>query len=327
MVRTFVTPTVVVSRCIGFDHCRWNGDMVTSHIVDQLKEFVDFVPVCAEMEMGLGVPRDPIRIVGDKGGEHLVQPATGRDVSDDMTRFAETFLDTLSHVDGFILKNKSPSCGMKEVKVYAGPEKGGSIGKTDGFFARSVLKHYPDMPIEDEGRLRNMRIRDHFLTRLYTLSEFRTVQASGRMAALVRFHSENKLMLMAHSQKLQKVMGRTVANEARLEPVTVLEQYKEQLVQALARAPRYTANINVLLHASGHFRDQLNHEEKAFFLDALEKYREGRTSICAPKNILKSWIVRFSEENLNNQTFFAPYPDQLMELDPLDMDRGRDLWT
>ena len=327
MVRTFVTPTVVVSRCIEFDHCRWNGDMITSHIVDQLKECVNFIPVCAEMEMGLGVPRDPIRIVGGKGGEHLVQPATGRDVTDDMTRFAESFLDTLPHVDGFILKNKSPSCGMKEVKVYAGPEKGGSIGKTDGFFARSVLNRYPDMPVEDEGRLRNMRIRDHFLARLYTFSEFQTVQAQGSMNALVRFHSENKLMLMAHNQKIQKEMGQIVANHDRLEPDIVMEHYKEQLIHALARAPRYTANINVLLHASGHFRKRLNHEEKAFFLEALEKYREGRVSICAPKNILKAWIVRFNEENLNNQTFFAPYPDQLMELDPLDQDRGRDLWT
>ena len=301
--------------------------MITSHIVDQLKEFVNFIPVCPEKEMGLGVPRDPIRIVGGKDGERLVQPATGRDVTDDMIRFSESFLDTLPHVDGFILKNKSPSCGIKEAHVYAGPERGGSIGRTDGFFARSVLNRYPDMPIEDEGRLRNMRIRDHFLTRLYTFSEFGTVQASGRMNALIRFHSENKLMLMAHSQKLQKEMGQTVANPDRVAPGIVMEHYKDQLVQALARAPRYTANINVLLHASGHFGNRLNHEEKAFFLDALEKYRDGRTSICAPKNILKSWIVRFDEENLKNQTFFASYPDQLMELDPLDQDRGRDLWT
>ncbi|WFN33913.1 DUF523 and DUF1722 domain-containing protein [Methanogenium sp. S4BF] len=327
MVRSFVTPTVVVSRCIEFDHCRWNGDMITSHIVDRLKEFVDFIPVCAEMEMGLGVPRDPIRIVGGKAGEHLIQPATGRDVSDEMTLFAESFLDTLPPVDGFILKNKSPSCGVKEVKVYAGPDKGGSIGKTDGFFARAVLARYPDMPVEDEGRLRNMRIRDHFLTRLYTFSEFQTVQASERLNALVRFHSENKLMLMAHNQTLEREMGRTVANPDRIAPALVLERYREQLIHALSTAPRYTANINVLLHASGYFRDRLNHEEKAFFLDAVQKYREGRVSICAPKNILKAWIVRFGEENLDNQTFFAPYPDQLMELDPLDLDRGRDLWT
>ncbi|MDE4908237.1 DUF523 and DUF1722 domain-containing protein [Methanogenium marinum] len=326
-MRSFVTPTVVVSKCIEFDNCRWNGKIIASHIVNQLKGFVHFIPVCPEMEIGLGVPRDAIRIVGGKAGEHLVQPATGRDVSDDMTLFADSFLDTLRHVDGFILRNKSPSCGMKDVRLYAGPDTGGSIGKTEGFFSRSVFARFPGMPVEDDGRLRNMRIRDHFLTRLYTFSEFKTVQASERMNELVRFHSENKLMLMAHSQKLQKEMGRTVANQNRLEPVMVMEQYKEQLARALAQAPRYTANINVLLHASGYFRDGLNHEEKAFFLDAIQKYREGRVSICAPKNILKAWIVRFGEENLNNQTFFAPYPDQLMELDPLDMDRGRDLWT
>jgi uncharacterized protein YbgA (DUF1722 family)/uncharacterized protein YbbK (DUF523 family) len=327
MVRRFVTPAVVVSRCIEFDHCRWNGDMITSHIVDRLKEFVDFIPVCPEVEIGLGVPRDPIRIVSSEGAQHLVQPATGRDVSDEMTRFAGSFLDTLPGADGFILKNKSPSCGMKEVKIYQGADRGGSIGKTDGFFARMVLERFPGIPVEDEGRLRNMRIRDHFLTRLFTFSEFRTVRASDSVDALVRFHSENKLMLLAHNQRLEQEMGRTVANHDRLAPYLLMERYGDQLARALATAPRYTANVNVLLHASGHFRDRLTHQEKAFFLDAVEKYREGRVSICAPKNILKSWIVRFDEERLDRQTFFAPYPDRLMELDPADLDRGRDLWT
>jgi uncharacterized protein YbgA (DUF1722 family)/uncharacterized protein YbbK (DUF523 family) len=327
MVRRFVKPSVVVSRCIEFDHCRWNADMITSHIVERLKDFLDFVPVCPEMEIGLGVPRDPIRIVSSKGVQHLVQPETGRDVSNEMTRFAESFLDKLSEIDGFILKNKSPSCGMKDVRVYAGPDRGGSIAKTDGFFARSVLSRFPKMPIEDEGRLRNMRIRDHFLSRLYTFSEFRTVRASESVDALIRFHSENKLLLLAHNQKLEREMGRTVANHDRLAPDLLAKRYGEQLTGALATAPRFTANINVLLHASGHFRKRLNHKEKAFFLDAVEKYREGRVSICAPKNILKSWIVRFDEERLDHQTFFAPYPDRLMELDPADLDRGRDLWT
>lgn len=327
MVRTFVAPTVVVSKCIEFDHCRWNGDMITSHIVERLKDFVNFIPVCPEAEMGLGVPRDPIRIVGNKKEDGLVQPATGRDVTDDMIRFSESFLDTLPPVDGFILKNKSPSCGVREVKIYSAPNQGGSVGKTKGYFARSVFSRYPGIPVEDEGRLRNMRIRDHFLTRLYTFSEFRKVQARERVQDLIRFHSENKLMLMAHNQTLEQEMGRLVANHDQLSPGSLMEQYRVELAGALSRAPRYTANINVLLHASGHFRTKLSHEEKAFFLEALEKYREGRTSICAPKNILKAWVVRFDEKKLDNQTFFAPYPDALMELDPLDQDRGRDLWT
>lgn len=327
MVRTFVTPTVVVSRCIEFDHCRWNGDMITSHIVERLKDFVDFIPVCPEVAIGLGVPRDPIRIVGKKGSQQLVQPATGRDVSSDMTEFTASFLDTLPGVDGFLLKNKSPSCGIRDVRIYAGPDTGGSIGRTDGFFTRMVRARFPDMPVEDEGRLRNMRIRDHFLTRLYTFSEFREVQAGEQMHDLIRFHSENKLMLMAYNQTLEQEMGRIVANQDGISPGAVMEHYRVELARALSRAPRYTANINVLLHASGHFRTKLNHAEKAFFLEALEKYRDGRTSICAPKNILKAWIVRFDEKNLDNQTFFAPYPDELMELDPLDQDRGRDLWT
>lgn len=300
--------------------------MVKSHVVEQLKDFVDFIPVCPEMEIGLGVPRTPTRIVAGNGQQRMMQRSTGRDVSDEMIRFAESFLDTLPDIDGFILKNKSPSCGIKEVKVYPGPDAAGSFAKTGGLFARSVFKRYPGVPIEDEGRLRNMRIRDHFLMRLYTFSEFRTLRTSESVGALVRFHSENKLMLMAHNQQLEKEMGRTVANHDRLAPDQLMEQYRKELSLALTRTPRYTANINVLLHASGYFQDQLTHAEKAFFLDTLQKYRDGRVSICAPKNILKLWIARFGDEYLDHQTFFAPYPDLLMELDPAVLDRGRDLW-
>ncbi len=180
-MREFSRPKVVVSKCLEFDHCRYNGDMIRSPIVAKLKDYVDFLPVCAEMEIGLGVPRKPVRIVLDNGEHRLVQPSSGKDVTEDMTAFCTNFFDSLEDVDGFILKFRSPSCGIKDVKVYPAAIKSGAVEKTAGFFGGEVLKRYPFLPIEDEGRLRNARIKEHFMTKLFTLASFRKIKSEGSM--------------------------------------------------------------------------------------------------------------------------------------------------
>ena len=141
------------------------------------------------MEIGLGVPRKPVRIVLDKGEYRLVQPATGRDVTEDMKIFCVDFLDSAGDVDGFILKLRSPSCGIKDVKVYSAAGKSGAVEKTSGYFGGAVLKKYPFLPIEDEGRLRNSRIKEHFLTKLFKLAAFRKVKSEGSMKDLIKFHT------------------------------------------------------------------------------------------------------------------------------------------
>jgi len=326
MRRIFRRPRIVVSKCIEFAHCRYNGDMITSHIVERLKEYADFIPVCPEVEIGLGIPRPTLRIVRIGDNDHLVQPETERDVSEEMTMFARQFLESLPEVDGFILKNKSPTSGLRDAKVYPSAGKSAPIGHGPGFFGRMVLDRYPLLPVEDEGRLRNVRIRDHFLTRIFTLADFRETKTRGRIRDLVRFHTGNKYLLHAHSQRLQKEMGVIVANHEGLSEGVVFERYGTLLGRALARAPSYRTNIDVLLHAMGHFRDRIGPGERDFFLRSLERYRDGRASVCAPKNIIALWIERFDEENLRDQTFFAPFPEDLIEPGPAETDRGRDFW-
>ncbi|RQD84862.1 MAG: DUF523 domain-containing protein, partial [Methanocalculus sp. MSAO_Arc2] len=176
MDRHFPRPRVVVSRCIEFDPCRYDGSKIPSPAVDHLKAFADFIPVCPEVEIGLGIPRATVRIVRIDGVDHLIQPATGRDVTSDMTRFTQQFLDSLPVVDGFILKGGSPTSGTSNVKVYPSAEKSMAIDRSAGFFAREVLKRFPSLPIEDELRLNNARIRDHFQTGIFTLAAFREVE-------------------------------------------------------------------------------------------------------------------------------------------------------
>jgi uncharacterized protein YbbK (DUF523 family) len=187
--------------------------MIRSPIVAKLKEYVDFLSVCAEMEIGLGVPRKPVRIVFDKGEHRLVQPATGRDVTEDMQTFCTDFLDSARDVDGFILKFRSPSCGIKDVKVYPAAGKSGAVEKTSGYFGGAVLNRYLFLPIEDEGRLRNARIKEHFLTKLFTLAAFRRVKSAGSMKDLIKFHTENKYLLMAYSQAELRKLGAIAANK------------------------------------------------------------------------------------------------------------------
>ena len=313
-MRLFPRPKIVISKCIEFDHCRYDGSLIPSDFVKALKPHVDFSPVCAEMEIGLGVPRSSIRIVSVNGEPRLIQPATGLDVTERMMDFSAHFLSSLSDVDGFILKFRSPSCGMKDIRVYSSSANGVAVSKTSGFFGGAVVKSFPDMTIEDEGRLRNFNIREHFLTRLYALASFRKVQNGDSVSELIQFHTANKLMLAAHSQKESKILGNIVANRENLKFAEQAQLYRNHLAEALKRPSKYTSKVNVLMHSLGYFSDELSHDEKAYFLQNIERYKERRMPFSALLAMLQSWIARFGEDYLRNQTFFEPFPDDLIEL-------------
>lgn len=317
-------PVVVVSKCLGFEACRWNGEIVRDDFVELLASFVQFIPVCPEVEIGLGVPRDPIHIEAGKEGRRLVQPATGRDVTESMLSFSRSFLDSLTEVDGFLLKARSPSCGIGDVKVFPyGGGDSGAVDKGPGFFGEEVQRRFPLLPAESEGRLRNFRLREHFLVRIFTSARFRAAAAVGTAGALVDFHSRHKFLLMSYNQAELKALGKLVANPERRRPDELFRLYGERLRKALARPPRYVSNINVLMHSLGYFSDRLTPQEKAHFLDALRRYREKRIPLSAPVEIVNSWINRFGEKYLAEQTYFRLYPEGLLII--TDSGKGRDL--
>jgi uncharacterized protein YbgA (DUF1722 family)/uncharacterized protein YbbK (DUF523 family) len=326
-MREFIRPKVAVSRCLGFDHCRYNGGIINSPIVSNLIEYVDFLPVCPEVEIGLGVPRDPVRIILKNGKQSLVQPASGRDLTEVMEAFCTDFLGSTGEIDGFILKYRSPSCGIKDVKVYPNTAlKSAAIGKTSGYFGEAVLKKFPYLPIEDEGRLRNKRIKEHFMTRLFMIAAFRKVKSEGRMRNLIAFHTENKYILMAYSQTELRILGTIVANKEQKDFKELVSEYEKHLYSAISRAPRYTSTINVLMHAFGHFSEKLSNQEKLLFFNWIQKYREGKVTLCPAINTIRSWAVRFEDQYITNQTFFEPYPEDLMEVDSTNSHLREDLW-
>ena len=224
-------------------------------------------------------------------------------------------------MDGFILKSRSPSCGPGDAKIYASAEKGAPLGWTAGIFAAAVAEKFPGLAMEDEGRLTNYKIREHFLTRLFALARFREARNNRRMRSLVQFHTQNKLLLMAQSQKEMRILGNIVANPEHRVPREVWDEYGMHFQLALVRMPRHTAHSNVMQHAFGYFSPQLAKKEKEYFLATLEKYRKGRIPLSSALSVLKSWIVRFEDHYLVQQTFFEPYPDGLLDLS--DSGKGR----
>ncbi len=314
-------PRVLASRCLGFAPCRYNGAVLREPVLEKLEPYVDFVTVCPEVEIGLGVPRAPIRLVTSPQGPRLVQPETGRDLTEAMDRFAEEFLDRIGPCDGAVLKAGSPSCGLREVRLYASAERGAAHTKTLGAFGGRVLEKGPTWAIEDEGRLHNFDLRQHFLTHLFANARLRQTLSTGRMADLVAFQARHKLLLMAYHQTEMRALGRVVANADRRPFDEVGAEYASRFAHALARPPRRTSAINVLQHALGYVSETLDAREKAFFLDTLDEYRAGRLPLAAALRLTQSLIVRFGVEYLADQVFFAPFPEALTDV--LDSGKGR----
>lgn len=304
-------PRVVVSACLGFAAVRYSGELIPDRIVASLREHVDFVPVCPEVEIGLGVPRPTVRLVRVGEGVRMVQPLTGEDLTERMEVFSQGFLASLGQVEGFILKNRSPSCALKDAKVYAYADRGGAVARGPGLFARRVEEAFPLLPKEDEGRLSSARIRSHFLARIFGLARLREVRDLG---GLMAFHARYKLLLHAHHQAETRSLGRLLA-EAKGKPFGQVRQaYEEGFLRATRLPFRLPAMADALLHAFGYFKRALSPKEKAHFLELLADFREGRVPLEAPLALLQSWAKRFGEGYIEAQALFEPYPKALMDL-------------
>jgi len=208
-------PRVVISRCIDFDSCRYDGQVVRASLREELEPHVDFVPICPELEIGLGVPRDPVRLVRRSGAANMVQPATGRDVTAQMESFSRDFLSGLGTADGFILKARSPSCGVRDAKVFQTDDDGAAFDSGPGLFAARVLERFPHAAVEDEAGMNDPDLRHHFLTKAFALAGVRAAAAAG-LPALIEFHARSKMLHepyppeLARSERVTKRQRRSL---------------------------------------------------------------------------------------------------------------------
>ena len=311
MSRAFPKPFVVMSKCLEFEACRYNGERISASFIERLVPHVRFRPVCPEVEIGLGTPREPIRIYLRGERKALYQPATRRHLTGKMTTFSKRFLEGLEEVDGFILKAKSPSCAITDARIFPSPASGEHAAQGPGLFAGAALEAFGSLAFVDEAGLNDRQVRSVFLTRIFALAAFREAAKSGRAERLTRYHAENKLLFMAYHQETMREMGRIAANHKKREWGEVLSTYEDALLRLLARTPGQASWVNALTHAMGHLSEKISKSDKARFLDVLEEYREGKIPLSEPIKTLREWTARFGSEYLATQTIFEPYPGVL----------------
>ena len=307
-------PKVLISRCLGFDSCRYNGAMITFDLLDIMKDKIEFIPVCPEIDIGLGVPRESLRLINKNDNIDLVQPNSGRYLTKEMKKYSQETLEKFSDVDGFILKGRSPSCGIKDVKVYTGMEKSPVIEKREGVFAREVFNKFSYLPIEEEGRLTNLSIREHFFTKLYLIFNFKNTVKSNSIKDLIHFHAKNKFLYFAYDQAQKNKLGTIVANHDRNDFQVVARDYFDEMTKLLSILPSKKNYINAYQHIFGYFSKYISKEEKAFVLDLIEKYRNDQIYKSSISSVLKSYSIKYNIEYLLYQSIFCPFPDELVIL-------------
>jgi len=302
-----------ISSCLLGNPVRWNaGHKLDRFLTNTLGQFVEYVPVCPEVEAGFGVPRESVRLVGNPENPRMITFKSKKDLTDQMKRWAIKRVKELEKEDlcGFIFKSDSPSSGMIRVKVYS--EKGMPRKVGVGMFARAFMDHFPRIPVEDDGRLHNPAIRENFIERIFSLKRWRDIAAkSPRIGKLVDFHSRNKLLLLSHSQKHYRLMGKLVANGKKLTPRKLFDQYEQLLLEALALKTTAKKNNNVLQHLMGFFKKQLTADEKQELLEVFEQYRNGYVPLLVPLTLINHYVRKHDQPYLKIQTYLNPHPVEL----------------
>jgi uncharacterized protein YbgA (DUF1722 family)/uncharacterized protein YbbK (DUF523 family) len=281
-------------------------------LTDTFGRFVEWVPVCPEVECGLGTPRPAMRLQGDPRSPRLVVIKTGEDHTGRMRAWAQKRLDELEREDlcGFVFKSKSPSSGMERVRVYG--EQGAQRGTGSGIFARAFMDRFPLLPVEDEGRLHDIGIRENFIERIFCLQRYReSMSPRASLGRLVDFHAAQKLQLMAHSPGHLKEMGQMVAAGKRKKPRALIAGYEELLLGALRLRATVKKNVNVLQHMAGYFKRQLDPGGKEELAGIIEEYRAGYTPLIVPVTLIKHYVRKYDHEYLARQSYLNPHPLEL----------------
>ena len=302
-----------VSTCLLGEHVRFDGGHKHDRfITDTLGQYVDFVPVCPEAECGLGIPRESMRLVGDPDSPRLVTVRTRVDHTERMLAWAAKRVKELEgeNLCGFIFKSDSPSSGMERVKVYN--EKGMPEKKGVGVFARAFMAHFPLVPVEEEGRLHDPKLRENFIERIFTLKRWRELRGEKQgMGRVVDFHTRNKLLVLSHSETGYRTMGKLVAAGKAIPLKSLYQQYETLLMDTLGLKTTLKKNSNVLYHLMGYFKDELSADEKQELLEIFDQYRAGYIPLIVPVTLINHYVRKYRQPYLAKQTYLNPHPVDL----------------
>jgi uncharacterized protein YbgA (DUF1722 family)/uncharacterized protein YbbK (DUF523 family) len=299
-----------ISACLLGQNVRYDGGhRLDPFLAHTLGQYVEYIPVCPEVERGLGVPREPMHLEGDPDFPRLVTIHTKQDVTDRMIKWAQKRVIGLEKENllGFIFKNNSPSCGTERVKIYR--EKWIPGKKRVGIFARIFMNHFPLLPVEDEGGLRDPKLRDNFIERLFVLKRWREVlERKKSRGNVVGFHSRHKFLILSHSPRHYQTMGRLVAKAKDLPLKELYQRYQNLLMESLYLKTSPKKNANVLQHMMGYFKEQLSSDEKKELLEVVDFYRKGYIPLIVPISLIKQYARKYDQPYLKQQVYLNPHP-------------------
>ena len=302
-----------ISSCLLGEKVRYDGGQKLDHfITETLGKFVEFVPVCPEVECGLGIPREAMHLSSSPEGPRLVTIRTQVDHTERMRAWAQKRVVELEQegLCGFIFKSDSPSSGMERVKIYSGK---GMADKTGvGLFAQEFMQHFPLLPVEEEGRLHDPGLRENFLESLFTMKRWRETRALGtKRGHLVDFHTRHKLLIMSHSPKHYGLLGKLVAQMKEIPLPEMYERYQTLLMEALRLKTTIKKNANVLLHVMGYFKKNLSPAEKEELLRIVNNYQKGYIPLIVPVTLLNHYMWKYDQNYLKSQYYLDPHPLEL----------------
>ncbi len=302
-----------VSSCLLGEKVRFDGSHKHDRfLTETLGKYVEYVPVCPEVEMGLPTPRETLRLVGEPGAQRLVFSKSGEDITARMQSWAQKRVAELEkeNLSGFVFKSKSPSSGMERVKLY---DKNGVPNKQGvGLFAQAFMEHFPLLPVEEDGRLHDPRLRENFIEIIFTLKRWRESIANGKTrGALVDFHSRHKLLILSHSPEIFRQMGKLVAGQMGLDIKETYAEYLALLMKGLRLKTTVAKHVNVLQHILGYFKNQLSADEKQEVLQVIQDYRSGLIPLIVPITLLNHFVRKYDQPYLQQQVYLNPHPLEL----------------
>ncbi|MGO9614565.1 MAG: YbgA family protein [Dissulfurispiraceae bacterium] len=303
-----------ISSCLLGEKVRYDGSHKLDHYLkNTLNAFVQWVPVCPEVEIGLTVPREPMRLVGTPESPRLVTNRTRVDYTDVMARWAKKRLQALEKEElcGFVFKCRSPSSGMKGVKVYN--PSGIPSTRGVGVFAKAVMDKFPLLPVQDEGRLQNPQWRENFVERIFVYKRWKEFeQTGGSVSDLVRFHTNHKLLILSHSPKHYAALGNLVANAKQHEPEDLPAHYLKSLMEGLCLPATCKKNTNVLIHVAGYFKKLLSGDEKKELTEIIQNYHQELIPLIVPIVLIRHYVRKYDQPYLKSQYYLHPHPIELM---------------
>lgn len=290
-------PKIVVSECLYGMKCRYDGQGYNDKVIQSLKDYVDIQTVCPELAIGLSIPREPIRIEMNKENEEyrLIDYNSKNDYTNQMTEFSEEFINGLDDIDGFILKSRSPTCGLKDAKVYYRGNKCSIRSNENGFFSQKIIDKYDYLPIENEGRLKNYNIRDNFFTRIFFINNLKNNKN------IIEFHKNNLLLLKSYDKESTNEVS-DILNENRMEDQ--VHQYKEKVLNIVSNQRKKENKLSIIIKVFEKYKNMLNEEEINMFNGLIESYENQRIPFSTLEVVIKMYATRFKDKDILNQTFF-----------------------